>query len=67
MPLILILAGLFLGMQVFQINKELFSTLLAVGLVLAYTSIILFVDKKKKHDIRSYPQIVFVNRKVSND
>ena len=67
MPLILILAGLFFGMQVFQINKELFSTLLAVGLVLAYTSIILFVDKKKKHDIRSYPQIVFVNRKVSND
>jgi len=67
MPLILILAGLFLGMHVFQINKELFSTLLAVGLVLAYTSIILFVDKKKKHDIRSYPQIVFVNRKVSND
>lgn len=67
MPLILILAGLFLGMQVFQINKELFSTLFAVGLVLAYTSIILLVDKKKKHDIRSYSQIVFVNRKVSND
>lgn len=67
MPLILILAGLFLGMQVFQINKELFSTLLAVGLVSAYTSVILFVDKKKKHDRRSYPQIVFVNHKVSND
>lgn len=66
-PLILLLAGLFLGMQVFQINKELFSTLLAVGLVLAYTSFILFVDKKKKHNVRSYPQIVFVNRKVSND
>ncbi len=66
-PLILILAGLFLGMQVFQINKELFSTLLALGLVLAYTSIILFVDKKKKHNVRSYPQIVFVNRTVSND
>lgn len=67
MPLILILAGLFLGMQVFQINKELFSTLLAVGLVSTYTSVILLVDKKKKHDRKSYPQIVFVNHKVSND
>jgi len=67
MPLILILAGLFLGMQVFQINKELFSTLLAVGLVLVYTSIILLVDKKKTHNIRSYPEVVFVNRKISNN
>jgi sigma-E factor negative regulatory protein RseC len=67
MPLILILAGLFIGMQVFQINKELFSTLLAVGLVSAYTSIILFVDKKKNHTLRSYPQIVFVNSKISNN
>jgi len=60
-PLILILAGLFVGMKFFQINKELFSTLLAVGLVSIYILIILFMDKKRKHHLQSYPEIVYVS------
>lgn len=59
-PLILLLAGIFLGMQLFHTNKELFSTLFAVGLVSIYSSIIHFKDKRKKQDIRAYPEIVFV-------
>ena len=60
-PLILILAGLFFGMQFFQIHKELFSTLLAVGFVSIYILIILFIDKKRNSHLQSYPEIVFVS------
>ena len=60
-PLILILAGLFFGMQVFQIHKELFSTFLAVGLVSIYILIILFINKKRNSHLQSYPEIVFVS------
>jgi sigma-E factor negative regulatory protein RseC len=61
MPLILILAGLFLGMQFFRIHKELFSTLLAVGFVSIYILIILFINKKRNSHLQSYPEIVFVS------
>ena len=64
-PLILILAGLFFGMQVFQINKELFSTFFAIGLVSIYILIILFIDKKRNSRLQSYPEIVFVNHHKS--
>ena len=46
-PLILMLAGLFLGMQFFQIHKELYSTIFAVGLVSIYVLIIHFINKKE--------------------
>lgn len=61
MPLILVLAGLFIGMQVFQIHKELFSTFLAIGSVSIYILIILFIDKKRNYHFQSYPEIVFVS------
>ena len=64
-PLILILVGLFFGMQFFQIHKELFSTLFAVGLVSIYILIILFIDKKRNYHLQSYPEIVFVNHHKS--
>ena len=60
-PLLLILAGLFFGMQVFQSNKEILSSLTAFTLVSIYISIILFVHKKRKHEIRTYPEIIFVS------
>ena len=61
MPLILILAGLFVGMQFFQIHKELFSTFFAIGLVSIYILIIHFIDKKRNYPPESYPEIVFVS------
>ena len=64
-PLILLLAGLFLGMQLFQIHKELFSTFFAVGLVSIYILIILFIDRKRKSHLQSYPEIVFVSDRKS--
>ncbi|MBE0551521.1 MAG: SoxR reducing system RseC family protein [Ignavibacterium sp.] len=60
-PLILMLAGLFLGMQFFQIHKELYSTIFAVGLVSIYILIIHFIDKKRNSHLQSYPEIVFVS------
>ncbi len=60
-PLILILAGLFLGMHFFEANKELFSTLTALGLVSIYIAVIFLIDKKKSREIRSYPKIIFVS------
>ncbi len=64
-PLILMLAGLFVGMQLFQIHKELFSTFFAIGLVSIYILIIHFIDKKRNHNLQSYPEIVFVtDRKI---
>lgn len=59
-PLILILAGLFVGVHFFQIHKELFSTLFAVGLVSIYILIIHFFDRKRNSHLQSYPEIVFV-------
>lgn len=60
-PLVLLLAGLLIGMQLFQSNKEFFSTLLAVGLISIYILIILFIDKKRNYHLQSYPEIVFVS------
>lgn len=60
-PLIFILVGLFVGMQFFQIHKELFSTFFAVGLVLIYILIIHLIFKKRKDSITAYPEIVFVS------
>jgi sigma-E factor negative regulatory protein RseC len=60
-PLILILAGLFTGIQFFQIHKELYSTIFAVGLVSIYILIIHFIDKKRNYHLQSYPEIVFVS------
>ncbi len=64
-PLILMLVGLFVGMQFFQIHKELFSTLFAVGLVSIYILIIIFIDKKRNSHFPSYPEIVFVSDRQS--
>ena len=64
-PLILILAGLFTGIQLFQIHKELYSTIFAVGLVSIYILIFHFIDKKRNYHLQSYPEIIFVSdRKV---
>jgi sigma-E factor negative regulatory protein RseC len=65
-PLLLILAGLFVGMQFFQSNKEILSSLSALILVSIYISIILLIDKKRKHETRTYPEIIFVSSRKSD-
>lgn len=59
-PLVILLIGLIIGMQLFQSNKEIFSTLLTLGLISIYILIILFIDKKRKYHLQAYPEIVFV-------
>jgi sigma-E factor negative regulatory protein RseC len=58
-PLILLLAGIFIGMEIFPKNKELYSSILAVGLIMIYALSFFFLSKRKK--ISSLPEIVFLN------
>ena len=58
-PLLLLLAGIFIGLEVFETNKELFSSLFSVGLVAVYSFYMFLFSKKDK--ITSYPEIVFVS------
>lgn len=58
-PLILLLVGIFIGMEIFESNKELFSSLLAIGLVTIYSIFLSLISKKEKTG--SYPEIIFVS------
>jgi sigma-E factor negative regulatory protein RseC len=58
-PLILLLAGIFIGVEVFYTSKELYSSLFAIGLVSIYVLIMLLFKKKEKD--ASYLEIVFVS------
>ena len=58
-PLMLLLAGIFIGLEIFYTNKELYSSLLAIGLVSIYALFMLIFTKKGKET--SYPEIVFAS------
>lgn len=58
-PLLLLLAGIFIGSEIFEKNKELYSSLFAVGCVAVY-ALYMFLFTKKDN-ITSYPEIVFVS------
>lgn len=58
-PLILLLVGIFLGMEVFDTNKELYSSLFAGGMVAMYALYVFLFSKKD--EVHSYPEIVFVS------
>ena len=58
-PLLLLLAGIFIGMLLFNNNREIFSSLLGIGLVAVYAAGILIFSKKEK--INSLPEITFVS------
>lgn len=60
-PLIILVAGIFIGLQIFTINKELFSTILAVGLISIYSLVLYLYNGRKKTKISSYPEIIFVS------
>lgn len=58
-PLLLLLAGIFIGFEIFETNKELYSSLFAMVLVGIYAFYIFLFSKKDK--VKSYPEIVFVS------
>ena len=58
-PLILLLAGTFVGLGIFQTNKELYSSLFSMGLVAVYAVFMLLFTKKERG--ASYPEIIFVS------
>lgn len=58
-PLVLLLAGIFIGLEVFESNKELFSSLLGVGMVTVYALYMFLFSEKEK--INSYSEIIFVS------
>lgn len=60
-PLILLIGSLFLGMQIFSNNKELFSTLLSIGFISFYMLFVYLFSRRSKQYSASYPEIVFVN------
>jgi sigma-E factor negative regulatory protein RseC len=66
-PLILLLAGLIAGMKLFNNNKEIFSTLLSIGLVSLYLLMFWFWGKKKNPKAKNYPEIIFVNTNIDQN
>ncbi len=58
-PLILLIAGIFIGHYIFNDNKEIYSTLLSFGIIFFYSIFVLIFSKKQK--ISSYPEITFVS------
>jgi sigma-E factor negative regulatory protein RseC len=58
-PLALLLLGILIGMELFETNKELYSSLLGVGLVSLYALVLFLFSRKEK--ISSYPEIVFIS------
>lgn len=62
-PLILLIGGLFLGMQIFASNKELLSTLLSIGIILIYLFISYVFSKRSKQNSSLYPEITVVTKR----
>ncbi len=64
-PLILLLGGLLIGMQMFISNKELLSTLLSIVLIAFYLLIVFIISKRNKQKTASHPKIVFVKTSLN--
>lgn len=58
--LLILLIGIVVGMNLFNANKELFSTILAITLSGIYLMIVLLTSKKTNHT--SYPEIFQVKK-----
>lgn len=61
-PLALLLGGIFFGLSYFNSNKELFSSLLGIGLVAVYSAGVYAVSKLKSESKALIPEIIFVNK-----
>lgn len=66
-PLILLLAGLIVGMKIFSENKEILSTLLSIVLVAFYFLIMWIISKKNTFETNNYPKIIFVNANLNQN
>lgn len=66
-PLILLMAGIYLGFMFFETNKELFSFLLGVCFISFYSGVILLVQKYRGNLSNNYPQIIFVWKGAANE
>lgn len=60
-PLVLLLGGLLIGMNIFSTNKEIFSTLFSIVLVSVYFSGLYIYSKRNKYRDSQYPKIIFVS------
>ncbi|HSW55044.1 MAG TPA: SoxR reducing system RseC family protein [Ignavibacteriaceae bacterium] len=59
-PVIILISGLLIGMQIFNNNKELFSTLLSFGFISIYMFFVFIFSKRNTQNASSYPEITFV-------
>lgn len=64
-PLILLIAGIIAGDFIFSSNKELYSALLALSLIVIY-GVILYLYLKKSDHSSVIPKIIFVKRQDLN-
>ena len=60
-PLVLLLTGLIIGMNIFNNNKEILSTLLSFVLVAIYLVTFWIINRKEKLNVKNYPEIIFVS------
>ena len=62
-PLLLLMVGLVVGLNIFNSSRELFATVFSLGLISVYVFIFLLFSRIRKNKTSSYPEIVFVNSK----
>ena len=62
-PLLLLIAGLIVGLKIFNSNQELFATLFGLGLISIYVVILLLLSGIRKDKTSHYAEIVFINPK----
>ncbi|MBK7631704.1 MAG: SoxR reducing system RseC family protein [Ignavibacteriales bacterium] len=66
-PLVLLLLGLIIGMNVFHENKEIYSTFFSFVLATSYLFIFWMIGKKEKWSSNNYPEIIFVSSKANQN
>ena len=63
-PLILFLAGIFIGMPLFRDQKELYGTIMGFVFIAVYLLFLKLLANRKKNKNKMMPEIVFVNSKL---
>jgi positive regulator of sigma E activity len=65
LPLIILIAGFWAGMNLFISNREIFSVLFAFGMVGIYSLLISFISKRKDFNLTALPEITSINHSVA--
>lgn len=63
-PLLLILGGIFFGMNFFNDDKEIYSSLLGISLLIIYYAAIYFISKTTHESSAFIPEIIFVTSRT---